>query len=178
MGCYLLLQGIFLTQGSNPYLLCLLHCRQILYWLNHRGSPRTKVMFSLYRSLLNCVTALCLKNNPCTLTKKYLWLKNANCLSLQQVVISFAGGGSEVLGELPKRDTETRSEQTGPTDLLNAGLSQTFNLLKNKNKKPVSSKHNKTAYNKRRSTGISLVAQWLGLRLPCRGCGFDPRSGS
>ena len=79
--------------------------------------------------------ALCLNNNPCTLTKKYLWLKNANCLSLQQVVISFAGGGSEVLGDLPKRDTETRSEQTGPTDLLSEGLSQTFNLLKkNKNK--------------------------------------------
>ena len=28
--------GIFLTQGSNPHLLCLLHCRQVLYLLNHR----------------------------------------------------------------------------------------------------------------------------------------------
>ena len=28
VGCHLLLQGIFLTQGSNS---CLLHCRQILY---------------------------------------------------------------------------------------------------------------------------------------------------
>lgn len=37
---------------------------------------------------------------------------------LQQAVISFAGGGSEALGKSPKRDTETRSEQTGPTDLL------------------------------------------------------------
>ena len=25
MGCHFLLQGIFLTQGSNPRLLCLLH---------------------------------------------------------------------------------------------------------------------------------------------------------
>ena len=25
MGCHALLQGIFLTQGSNPHLLCLLH---------------------------------------------------------------------------------------------------------------------------------------------------------
>ena len=33
-----LLQGIFLTQGSNLYLLCLLHCRQILYLLSHEGS--------------------------------------------------------------------------------------------------------------------------------------------
>ena len=28
--------GIFLTQGSNPHLLCLLHCRQVFYLLNHR----------------------------------------------------------------------------------------------------------------------------------------------
>ena len=33
------LQGIFLTQGSNPGLL---HCRQILYYLNHQGSPPPK----------------------------------------------------------------------------------------------------------------------------------------
>ena len=30
-----LLQGIFSTQGSNPGLL---HCRQILYQLSHKGS--------------------------------------------------------------------------------------------------------------------------------------------
>ena len=36
VGCYLLLQGIFPTQGSN---LRLLHCRQILYHLSHEGSP-------------------------------------------------------------------------------------------------------------------------------------------
>ena len=33
VGCHSLLQGIFLTQGSN---LGLVHCRQILYHLNHR----------------------------------------------------------------------------------------------------------------------------------------------
>ena len=32
------LQGIFPTQGSNPGLP---HCRQILYQLSHKGSPRT-----------------------------------------------------------------------------------------------------------------------------------------
>ena len=31
MGYQFLLQGIFLTQGSNPCFLCLQHCRQILY---------------------------------------------------------------------------------------------------------------------------------------------------
>ena len=35
-GCHALLQGIFLTQGSNPGLL---NCRQILYHLSHWGSP-------------------------------------------------------------------------------------------------------------------------------------------
>ena len=34
VGCHSLLQGIFLTQGSNP----VLHCRQILYRLSHQGS--------------------------------------------------------------------------------------------------------------------------------------------
>ena len=37
VGCHTLLQGIFLTQGSNPGLL---HCRQVLYHLSHQGSPR------------------------------------------------------------------------------------------------------------------------------------------
>ena len=32
-----LIQGIFPTQGLNP---SLLHCRQLPYQLNHRGSPR------------------------------------------------------------------------------------------------------------------------------------------
>ena len=36
VGCHSLLQGIFLTQGSNPGLL---HCRQILYHLRYQGSP-------------------------------------------------------------------------------------------------------------------------------------------
>ena len=36
--CHFLLQGIFPTQGSNPHLLCLLHCRSILHLLSHWGS--------------------------------------------------------------------------------------------------------------------------------------------
>ena len=35
--CYALLQGNFHTQESNPGLP---HCRQILYQLSHKGSPR------------------------------------------------------------------------------------------------------------------------------------------
>ena len=40
VGCHSLLQGIFPMQRSNP---ALLHCRQILYHLNHQGSPTNKV---------------------------------------------------------------------------------------------------------------------------------------
>ena len=36
VGSHSLLQGIFLTQGSNP---CLLHCREILYHFSHQESP-------------------------------------------------------------------------------------------------------------------------------------------
>ena len=36
VGCHFLLQGIFLTQGSNP---ALVHCRQTFYPLSHQGSP-------------------------------------------------------------------------------------------------------------------------------------------
>jgi len=37
VGSFSLLQGIFPTQGWNPGLP---HCRQILYQLSHKGSPR------------------------------------------------------------------------------------------------------------------------------------------
>ena len=37
VGSCSLLQGIFLTQGSNPGLP---HCRRIFYQLSHKGSPR------------------------------------------------------------------------------------------------------------------------------------------
>ena len=36
MGCHTLLQGTFPTQGLNPGLP---HCRQIVYYLSHQGSP-------------------------------------------------------------------------------------------------------------------------------------------
>ena len=37
VGSFSFLQGIFLTQGSNPGIP---HCKRILYQLNHHGSPR------------------------------------------------------------------------------------------------------------------------------------------
>ena len=47
VGCHVLLQGIFPTQGLNPGLL---HYRQIFYHLSHQGSPFsfTVVSYSLF----------------------------------------------------------------------------------------------------------------------------------
>ena len=64
VGSISLLQGIFLTQGSNPGLP---HCRQILYQLSHKGStlppPQKKEMhtikasnFSFIWDLIECYT--------------------------------------------------------------------------------------------------------------------------
>ena len=39
VGCHALLQGIFLTQGLNPGLLCLLHWQASSLPLCHLGSP-------------------------------------------------------------------------------------------------------------------------------------------
>ena len=45
VGCYALLQGSFPTQGSNPCLLHLLHCRPNSLPLSHWGNP--KIFFRL-----------------------------------------------------------------------------------------------------------------------------------
>ena len=54
--CHFLLQGFFLTQGSNLQILCLLHYRQMFYPLNQQGSPlywwgECKLMQSLWKFL-------------------------------------------------------------------------------------------------------------------------------
>ena len=55
VGCHALLQGIFSTQESNPHLLCLLYCRQILYrWATGEAQrrwpclPETIILFMIF----------------------------------------------------------------------------------------------------------------------------------
>ena len=49
VGCHSLLLGIFLTQGLNLTLLCLLHCRQILYcWATGKAPIRTSAGYLLF----------------------------------------------------------------------------------------------------------------------------------
>ena len=69
VGCHFLLQGIFLTQASNPGLL---HCRQTLY-LSHQGSPTYQYtdflllffqcVFSptfIFSHMFSCILSICL----------------------------------------------------------------------------------------------------------------------
>ena len=46
-------RGIFPTQGWNLHLLCLLHCRQILYQLSHPGSLYIYMKVSESRSVVS-----------------------------------------------------------------------------------------------------------------------------
>ena len=57
MVCHFLLQGIFPTQGSN---LGLLHCRQILYQLSYKGSPKELMrrqmhVYMMYVCIFECM---------------------------------------------------------------------------------------------------------------------------
>ena len=51
VGCHFLLQGIFPTQGSNC-LLCLLHCRQILYHYWNLGTSLKPLQMENWQGLL------------------------------------------------------------------------------------------------------------------------------
>ena len=57
VGCHALLQGIFLTQGSNPGLLRLLHCRWILYHWATRKAHRFVIYGSYYVNVFPLYTA-------------------------------------------------------------------------------------------------------------------------
>jgi len=103
VGCHSLLQGIFLTQGSN---LSLLHCRQILHHLSHQGRapflgayyrPRTTVGIRNLEMLADSPSTLWEADSPASTEV----IRNAgetllSCLpmwrrALQTCVLSFPG---------------------------------------------------------------------------------------
>ena len=56
VGCHVLLQGIFPTQGSKPGLP---HCRWTLYHLSHKGSPRIMEWIAYpFSSDLPCIAGI------------------------------------------------------------------------------------------------------------------------
>ena len=64
VGCHVLLQGIFPTQGLNWHLLRLLHCRQILYPLSNPGSLCFMIIASLKLGCLDDVSIPCQEVSP------------------------------------------------------------------------------------------------------------------
>ena len=62
VGCHFLLQGIFLTQGSNPDLLCLLHGEVDSLTVWHLGSP------------VGCYSAI--KKNETMSFQQHAWIEN------------------------------------------------------------------------------------------------------
>ena len=79
-GCHFFLH-IFLTQGLNPCLLCLLHCRQFLYPLSHQRNSDNAPLSPFILHLLPCSTSVwntlnlpCPNINLC-LTNIYSFLK-------------------------------------------------------------------------------------------------------
>ena len=67
LGCHFLLQGVFLTQGSN---LGLLHCMLIIYHLSHQGSPKKHVKLNTFFDTQKSCTCNKLCQNKNTKTNK------------------------------------------------------------------------------------------------------------
>ena len=61
VGCHFLLQGIFLTQESNLCLLCLLHCRWILYYWATREAPNLCFHVSFFSSVSSVPSLICVR---------------------------------------------------------------------------------------------------------------------
>ena len=78
VGCYFLPQGIFPTQGSNLSLLCLLHCRQILYHLSHWGSFGVWGLVWCGAGGKSCSLLICFSS-----AFTYPRIKGSNCFNLR-----------------------------------------------------------------------------------------------
>ena len=90
VGCHVLLQGIFPTQGSNPGLS---HCRQIFYCLSHQWSPFL-ALFQYFFLSHSCSSLLSSVSSTQSVSKRGLnhlqderWgrlVQNADCWFLLQ----------------------------------------------------------------------------------------------
>ena len=85
VGHHSLLQWIFLTQGLN---LGLLHCRQILYYLNHQKSPIYSYSWIVFHWIANTVIdIICTRGESSWPTAWHLTCSNKkNLLALLEVL--------------------------------------------------------------------------------------------
>ena len=74
MGCHFLLQGIFLTQGSNPGLP---HCGQTLYDLSHQGMET--ILFGL--------CPLTLRSTPSPGSVRLSWIVVGHMVSISELML-------------------------------------------------------------------------------------------
>ena len=73
MCCHFLLQGIFLTQGSNPGLP---HCRQMFYCLSHKGIPLGRNIMAHLDSVLKSrdITLKCPHSKSYGFSSSHIWM--------------------------------------------------------------------------------------------------------
>ena len=82
VGCHALLQGIFLTQGSNPVLL---HCRRILDRLSLQGSKELLNFLSRSRKLFVVTPALTSRES--STASSVPWLRGSRPPRLQAALL-------------------------------------------------------------------------------------------
>ena len=91
VGCHCLLQGIFLTQGSNSGLP---HCRQTLYRLSHQGPikrvSKSCLCFLVFHSCLWTFCHICFSSNLPNLAMYQLLIKLVINIYIMSVVHSWA----------------------------------------------------------------------------------------
>ena len=76
--CHFCLQGLFLTQGSNPCLLHFLHWQVDSLLLSHRGSLESFIQVVIYM-----ITHDCMLGNPCYEFSLCFWLNPITMLITQ-----------------------------------------------------------------------------------------------
>ena len=84
VGCHSLLQGIFPTQGLNPGLL---HCRQIVYYLSHQGSPYFYI--KTYKAMFILVWPVHSYSWQCLLISRILNFDEIYCINISFCVECF-----------------------------------------------------------------------------------------
>ena len=82
VGCHALLQGIFPNQGLKP---SLLHCRRILYCLDHQGSPHN-ISLKLYHHIHSSIIHSSQKVETTLVPISNEWV-NRMCIYIQRNIV-------------------------------------------------------------------------------------------
>ena len=94
VGCHFLLQGIFLTQGLNPCLLCLLHWQVDFFTTAPLGSPvrgEPSVIKKVYCILLVTSSSVLEIDNLVYLSNRLLYLRKACIFSFSRALLPSRG---------------------------------------------------------------------------------------